>query len=68
MNFFVLFQHLEAVIRARIPSIIALINKNIDELEAELDRLGRPIGVDAGVSSFSRIFIAAMLTHDVILQ
>lgn len=56
-----LFQHLEAVIRARIPSIIALINKTIDELEAELDRLGRPIGGDAGVisracSSFSLFF------------
>ena len=55
INFSVLFQHLEAVIRARIPSIISLINKNIDELEAELDRLGRPIGVDAGVSMFFSI-------------
>lgn len=46
-------QHLEAVIRARIPSIIALINKTIDECEAELDRLGRPIGGDAGVKIVS---------------
>lgn len=42
-------QHLEKVIRQRIPSIIALINKTIDELNAELDRIGRPIGVDGGV-------------------
>ncbi|KNA24070.1 hypothetical protein SOVF_018260 [Spinacia oleracea] len=49
----ILSMHLEAVIRARIPSIIALINKNIDELEAELDRLGRPIGVDAGAQLYT---------------
>lgn len=42
-------QHLETVIRQRIPSIIALINKTIDELNAELDRIGRPIAVDSGV-------------------
>ena len=43
-------QHLESVIRARIPSITSLINKSIDELESEMDLLGRPIAVDAGVS------------------
>ncbi|KAF9587035.1 hypothetical protein IFM89_039721 [Coptis chinensis] len=48
-----LSKHLEAVIRQRIPSIIALINKTIDELEAELDRLGRPIGVDAGAQLYT---------------
>lgn len=42
-------QHLETVIRQRIPSIIALINKTIDELNAELDRIGRPIGGEGGV-------------------
>ena len=42
-------QHLETVIRQRIPSIIALINKTIDELNAELDHIGRPVGVDGGV-------------------
>lgn len=47
-NFFC--QHLETVIRQRIPSIIALINKTIDELNAELDRIGRPIAVDSGVA------------------
>lgn len=45
-----MFQHLETVIRARIPSITSLINKSIDELESEMDHLGRPIAVDAGVS------------------
>ncbi|XP_010691975.2 phragmoplastin DRP1E [Beta vulgaris subsp. vulgaris] len=49
----ILSKHLESVIRARIPSIISLINKNIDELEAELDRLGRPIGVDAGAQLYT---------------
>uniref|UniRef100_A0A0A9CZD1 Dynamin stalk domain-containing protein n=1 Tax=Arundo donax TaxID=35708 RepID=A0A0A9CZD1_ARUDO len=48
-----LSQHLEAVIRAKIPSIIAMINKTIDEIEAELDRLGRPIGGDAGAQLYT---------------
>ncbi|KAG6434507.1 hypothetical protein SASPL_106144 [Salvia splendens] len=43
-----LSRHLESVIRARIPSITSLINKSIDELEAEMDHLGRPIALDAG--------------------
>ena len=45
------FQHLESVIRARIPSIISLINKTVNELEEELNRIGRPIGVDSGVET-----------------
>ncbi|KAH9746110.1 Dynamin-related protein 1C [Citrus sinensis] len=48
-----LSQHLERVIRQRIPSIIALINKNIDEINAELDRIGRPIGVDSGAQLYT---------------
>ncbi|WOL09358.1 dynamin-related protein 1C [Canna indica] len=48
-----LSKHLESVIRQRIPSIIALINKTIDELEAELDRLGRPIGADGGAQLYT---------------
>ncbi|XP_074563246.1 phragmoplastin DRP1C-like [Curcuma longa] len=48
-----LSNHLESVIRQRIPSIIALINKTIDELEAELDRLGRPIGADGGAQLYT---------------
>jgi hypothetical protein len=41
---------LEAVIKARIPSILSNIAKNIDELENEMNQLGRPVAVDAGVS------------------
>ncbi|XP_042487393.1 phragmoplastin DRP1C-like isoform X2 [Macadamia integrifolia] len=48
-----LSQHLETVIRQRIPSIIALINKTIDELNAELDHLGRPIGSEGGAQLFT---------------
>ncbi|XP_017971816.1 PREDICTED: dynamin-related protein 1C [Theobroma cacao] len=60
-----LSKHLELVIRQRIPSIIALINKTIDELNAELDRIGRPIAADGGAQlymilelcrAFDRIF------------
>ncbi|XP_010934886.1 phragmoplastin DRP1E [Elaeis guineensis] len=43
-----LSRHLESVIRARIPSITSLINKTINELESEMDRLGRPVAVDSG--------------------
>ena len=50
--FFFSFQLLESVIRARIPNIIALINRSIEELERELDQLGRPIAIDAGVSTY----------------
>ncbi|KAL3651168.1 Phragmoplastin drp1e [Castilleja foliolosa] len=48
-----LSMHLETVIRARIPSITSLINKSIDELESELDHLGRPIAVDAGAQLYT---------------
>ncbi|KAI3495096.1 hypothetical protein L1887_37252 [Cichorium endivia] len=48
-----LSQHLESVIKAKIPSITSLINKGIDEMEAELDRLGRPIAVDAGAQLYT---------------
>jgi hypothetical protein len=48
-------QHLEAFIKARIPSIQAMINKQIDELETELNQIGRPLANDAGVQFSSRI-------------
>ncbi|KAL0380015.1 UNVERIFIED_CONTAM: Dynamin-related protein 1E [Sesamum angustifolium] len=48
-----LSRHLESVIRARIPSITSLINKSIDELESELDHLGRPVAVDAGAQLYT---------------
>ncbi|KAK1413413.1 hypothetical protein QVD17_35186 [Tagetes erecta] len=48
-----LSQHLESVIKAKIPGIIALINKGIEEMEAELDRLGKPIAVDEGAKLYT---------------
>ncbi|CAI0459353.1 unnamed protein product [Linum tenue] len=48
-----LSKHLETVIRQRIPSIIALINKTIDEINAELDRVGRPIATDSGAQLYT---------------
>lgn len=58
------FQHLESVIRVRIPKIASLINRNIDELEAEVTRLGRPVAVDAGV----RIYIFTSLYYNIKVQ
>ncbi|KAL8268469.1 hypothetical protein R6Q59_002267 [Mikania micrantha] len=46
-------QHLESVIKAKIPGIISLINKGIDEMEAGLDHLGRPIAIDAGAQLYT---------------
>ncbi|KAI0500312.1 hypothetical protein KFK09_018524 [Dendrobium nobile] len=48
-----LSKHLESVIRARIPSITSLISKTIEELESEMDHLGRPIAVDAGAQLYT---------------
>ncbi|KAF6135594.1 hypothetical protein GIB67_015447 [Kingdonia uniflora] len=48
-----LSKHLEAVIKSRIPSITSMVNKSIDELEAEMDHLGRPIAVDAGAQLYT---------------
>ncbi|XP_031502702.1 phragmoplastin DRP1E-like [Nymphaea colorata] len=48
-----LSKHLESVIRSRIPSISSLINKTIDELESEMDHLGRPIAIDAGAQLYT---------------
>ena len=42
-------QHLEAVIKSKIPGIQSLISKTIAEIEAELSRLGKPIAADDGV-------------------
>ncbi|KAF3449505.1 hypothetical protein FNV43_RR10233 [Rhamnella rubrinervis] len=48
-----LSKHLESVIKARIPGIASSINKSIDELEAELDFLGRPVAIDAGAQLYT---------------
>ena len=52
-----LFQHLESVIKTRIPGIASLINRSIDELEAELDHLGRPVAIDAGVRNLHLCYL-----------
>lgn len=48
-----LSKYLESVIRARIPSITSMINKSIEELESEMDHLGRPVAVDAGAQLYT---------------
>lgn len=48
-----LSQHLESVIKARIPSITATINKTIDELESELDIIGRAVAADPGAQLYT---------------
>ncbi|KAM0070146.1 putative dynamin stalk domain, Dynamin superfamily [Helianthus debilis subsp. tardiflorus] len=43
-----LSKHLESVIKSRIPGLQSLISRTILDLETELNRLRRPIAVDAG--------------------
>ncbi|KAL9270208.1 Phragmoplastin DRP1E-like protein [Drosera capensis] len=43
-----LSNYLETLIKARLPCIAASIGKSINELESEMDYLGRPVAVDAG--------------------
>eukprot|EP00271_Cylindrocystis_brebissonii_P010158 TRINITY_DN26261_c0_g1_i1.p1 TRINITY_DN26261_c0_g1~~TRINITY_DN26261_c0_g1_i1.p1 ORF type:complete len:617 (-),score=133.48 TRINITY_DN26261_c0_g1_i1:738-2588(-) len=45
-------KHLEQVIKQRIPSITAMINTNIDDLEKELLAIGRPVGGDSGAQLY----------------
>ncbi|KAJ7298891.1 hypothetical protein O6H91_10G109200 [Diphasiastrum complanatum] len=59
----ILSKHLEAVIKARIPSILSLINKTIDELEAEMNQLGRPIAVDAGAQLYTVLELCRAFDH-----
>lgn len=49
------FQQLEAIIKARVPGIMSLTNKRIDDIEEELDRLGKPTSIDNGVRLFSAV-------------
>ncbi|XP_040939763.1 dynamin-related protein 12A-like [Gossypium hirsutum] len=61
-------QHLETVIKSRIPGIQSLINKTIAELETELSRLGKPIAADAGgklytIMEICRIFYQNFREH-----
>ncbi|PON47128.1 Dynamin superfamily [Parasponia andersonii] len=48
-----LSKHLESIIKARLPGILSLINKSIDEIERELDYLGRPVAIDAGAQLYT---------------
>ncbi|KAL1333386.1 hypothetical protein HN51_062212 [Arachis hypogaea] len=48
-----LSKHLESVIRAQIPGIASLITRSIDELEAEMAHLGRPVAVDVGAQLYT---------------
>jgi dynamin GTPase len=54
---------LEAVIKARIPSILSNINKNVDELENEMNQLGRPIAVDGGAQLYTILEICRKFDH-----
>ncbi|GAB2230317.1 hypothetical protein Droror1_Dr00014578 [Drosera rotundifolia] len=49
----ILSNHLEKLIKARLPSIAASIGKSIKELESEIDFLGRPVAVDAGAQLYT---------------
>lgn len=52
LNICINSQHLETVIKSRIPGLQSLINKTIIELESEMNRIGKPIAADTGVSHF----------------
>ncbi|KAJ7538452.1 hypothetical protein O6H91_11G048800 [Diphasiastrum complanatum] len=58
-----LSKHLEAVIKARIPSILALINKTIDELEEEMNQLGRALAVDPGAQLYTILELCRSFDH-----
>ncbi|XP_055821136.1 phragmoplastin DRP1E-like [Solanum dulcamara] len=48
-----LSKHLESVINARVPAMLSLINTTIDELEAEMSYLGRPVAIDASAQLYA---------------
>ncbi|KAK3014822.1 hypothetical protein RJ639_008298 [Escallonia herrerae] len=48
-----LSKQLEAVIKACIPGMMSLINKSIDDLEEELNHLGKPVAVDSGAQLYT---------------
>ena len=58
-----ILQHLETVIKSRIPGIQSLINKSIAEIEAELTRLGKPVAADAGVSVLVLLYEAVIFSN-----
>lgn len=60
---FICSQHLEGVIKSRIPGIQSLISKTVADLEAELSHLGKPISTDAGVGLLSFFFSLFVIMH-----
>lgn len=66
-TFFFVAQHLEHVIKSRIPGIQSLINKTVSELETELSRLGKPIAADAGVRLCILLFLIELLAINIYL-
>ncbi|CDP14690.1 unnamed protein product [Coffea canephora] len=48
-----LSKHLESVIKARIPSLVSLINKTTDELKSDLTHFGRPVSIDEGAQLYT---------------
>eukprot|EP00475_Leptophrys_vorax_P044185 TRINITY_DN8751_c0_g3_i2.p1 TRINITY_DN8751_c0_g3~~TRINITY_DN8751_c0_g3_i2.p1 ORF type:complete len:393 (-),score=39.26 TRINITY_DN8751_c0_g3_i2:146-1231(-) len=48
-----LSKHLEQVIRSKIPGIQSLINNNINDLEKEMNALGRPIAGESGAQLYT---------------
>ncbi|PWA77888.1 dynamin central domain-containing protein [Artemisia annua] len=59
----VLSEHLESVIKSRIPGLQSLISQNIIDLETELSRLGRPIAADAGGKLYMIMEICRAFDH-----
>jgi hypothetical protein len=62
-NGLLFLQFLEQVIKSRIPGIQSLINSSIDNLESELDTLGRPIAGDAGAQLYSILELCRAFDH-----
>ena len=56
-------QHLETVVKSKIPGIQSLISKTVSDLETELPRLGKPIALDAGVSVIYRLLFWILGDH-----
>ncbi|KAF5729755.1 putative dynamin [Tripterygium wilfordii] len=64
----VLSNHLETVIKSKIPGIQSLINKTVAELETELSRLGKPIAADAGVHALLKDLVHKAINETVELK
>lgn len=56
-------QHLETVVKSKIPGIQPLLSKTVSDLETELPRLGKPIVSDAGVSVIYRLLFWILGDH-----